>query len=128
MSYQFVKIISLSILIFGALLAPSLVSADVLEDAISGVEKTAEKADLEIDQSGDIINIIGRGINSVLGIMGVIAVVLIVYAGGLWLTAAGSDEKVKQAKKIIRTTVVGLLILGFAYGITTFIIALAVGA
>ena len=41
MTYHFVKIISLSILIFGALLAPSLVSADVLEEAISGVEKTA---------------------------------------------------------------------------------------
>lgn len=126
MFYQFTKISSLLILGLGILFAPAFVSAGVLEDAASQATKAAESADLDIKESGDINSIIQRGINSVLGVLGVAAVILIVYAGGLWLTAAGSDEKVKQAKKIIRTTVVGLLILGFAYGITTFVISLVV--
>ena len=72
--------------------------------------------------------IVGSIINAAVSILGVIAVILIVYAGGMWLTAAGNDEKVNTAKKIIRTTVIGILIVGLAYGITTFIISTVISA
>lgn len=61
-------------------------------------------------------------VNSVVTFLGIISVVLIVYGGGLWLTAAGNDKKVEDAKKIITRTVVGVVIVGFAYAITQFIL------
>ena len=73
-------------------------------------------------QSG-VSQAIGDFINRAVGFLGVIAVILIIYAGGLWLTAAGSDEKIKKAKMIIRSTIVGMMIVGFAYAITAFVIS-----
>lgn len=70
-------------------------------------------------------SIVQRIVNAVIGILGVVAVLLIVYAGGTWLTAAGNEQKVEQAKKIIKSTVVGMIIVGLAYAITLFIISLA---
>ncbi len=69
-------------------------------------------------------SIVGRFINTAVAILGVVAVALIVYAGGLWITAGGDDEKVSQAKKIIKNVVIGMIVLGLAYAITSFIVSL----
>lgn len=62
-----------------------------------------------------------RIINIFLGLLGTIAVVLIVYAGFLWMTSAGSEDKVDKAKKILWTSVIGLAIILSAYMITSFV-------
>jgi hypothetical protein len=58
----------------------------------------------------------------VLGFLTLIVVILIIWAGFSILTAAGDDEKVKTAKKIIFRAVLGLLVIFFAWAITSFII------
>jgi Zn-dependent protease with chaperone function len=63
-----------------------------------------------------------------LGILGTIFFVLIVYAGFLWMTAAGEEDKTGKAKKLIFSGVVGLLIILSAYAITDFVINKLVGA
>lgn len=68
-------------------------------------------------------SIVGQIINTAVGILGVVAVGLIVYAGGLWITAAGDDSKVDTAKGIIKNTVIGMMVLGLAYAITIFIVS-----
>jgi len=74
------------------------------------------------DLEKNVSSTIGDVINTVVGFLGVAAVILIVYAGGMWMTAAGNDERVKKAKMIIKSTVIGILIVGFAYAITAFVI------
>lgn len=61
-------------------------------------------------------------INVVLSFLGIIALLLILYAGYLWMTAGGNDEKVSQAKMIMRNAVIGLLIIFSAYAIVAFLI------
>ncbi|HLD31265.1 MAG TPA: hypothetical protein VJB41_03705, partial [Patescibacteria group bacterium] len=39
--------------------------------------------------------------NYVLGIVGILAVVVIIFAGGIWLTAGGSPERIKTAQEYI---------------------------
>jgi hypothetical protein len=63
---------------------------------------------------------VGRGIKIVLGFVGTIFFVLTVYAGITWMTAQGNAEKVEQAQGILRTAVIGLIIVLAAYSITTF--------
>lgn len=70
----------------------------------------------------DLPSIIGNYIKVFLGFLGVIAIVLIIYAGFLWMTAGGNDDKVGEAKTIIKNAVVGLIIITLAYAITTFIL------
>lgn len=71
----------------------------------------------------DIRVVIGNIIRVFLGLLGTIAIVLILYAGFLWMTASGNEEKIEKAKKILMNAVIGLAIVLSAYGITSFIIS-----
>ncbi len=57
-----------------------------------------------------------------LSFLGVIFIILIIYAGFLWMTAAGSEEKISTAKKIMGSALIGLAIVLSAYIITYFVI------
>ena len=56
----------------------------------------------------------------VLGLIGLVAVVLILYGGFTWMTAGGNEEKVEKAKKIITGAVIGLVIVLIAWAIVIF--------
>jgi len=66
--------------------------------------------------------IVGRIIQWALSFLGVIAISLTMYAGFLWMTSGGDEEKISQAKKILTNAVIGLVIILSAWGITTFIL------
>lgn len=72
--------------------------------------------------------IIARVINIALLFLGVIAVGLIIYAGFLWMTSGGSDEKIDQAKNILKNAIIGLVIILSAWGIASFILSRLLGA
>ena len=61
-------------------------------------------------------------INVLLGFLGIIAIVIILYGGFVWLTSGGNEEKVGQAKKIISAGIIGLVIIFVAYALATFVI------
>ncbi len=61
-------------------------------------------------------------INVALGLLGIISLVLIVYAGFLWMTAGGNSDQVDKAKSILFASVIGLLIILSAYSISRFVI------
>jgi hypothetical protein len=61
-------------------------------------------------------------IRIVLGFLGIIAVILIIYGGFIWMTAAGNEDRVDTAKKILVSAVIGLLIILSAFAITTFVL------
>jgi amino acid transporter len=65
---------------------------------------------------------LGNIIEVFLSVLGIIFVVLVVYAGYLYLTAAGDDEKVKKAKKLLGQAVIGLIIVLSAYAIALFVL------
>lgn len=65
---------------------------------------------------------IGGVIKAALSLVGTIFLALTVYAGFLWMTAAGDESKVEKAQNIIRSAVIGLIIALSAYGITTFVV------
>jgi len=54
--------------------------------------------------------------------LGIIAVCIILYGGFIWMTAAGNEDKVAKAKKIIVAGAIGLAVIISAYVIVNFII------
>ena len=60
-------------------------------------------------------------IRVVLGLLGTISLVIILYAGFKWMTAGGNEENVKDAQKILTAAVIGLVIIVMAYSITRFV-------
>ena len=67
-------------------------------------------------------------IRVMLGFLGIIAVLIILYAGFLWMTAAGNEDKITQAKGMMSAGVIGLIIVLAAFGIATFVMNALVNA
>lgn len=126
----------ISRVLFGLALAIALVPSVSFADepkkctnafncALGQLETFASGSGVNTKQTPETIA--GNIINTGIGILGVVAVALVVYAGGLWITAAGNDDKVEKAKSIIKTTVIGMVVVGLAYAITLFIASFVTG-
>jgi len=57
-----------------------------------------------------------------LGLLGTVAIVIILWAGFKWMTAGGNNEDIDQAKKILISSVIGLAIILSAYAISNFVL------
>lgn len=66
----------------------------------------------------DAVSIVIKG---ALGLVAVIFFIMIVIAGFSWMTAGGSEDTVKNAKKNIGNAVIGLIVILFSYAITYFV-------
>lgn len=78
--------------------------------------------------AGNLTLIVANLINVVLSILGIVLLVIIVYAGALWMTAGGNSDQVGKAKSWLINAVIGLVITLAAYAISSFVIgALAQG-
>ncbi len=69
----------------------------------------------------DIRTTISRIISYFLGFLGIIAVGIMLYAGFLWMTAGGNEEKISTAKKWMINGTIGLVIIMSAFAITQFV-------
>jgi TRAP-type C4-dicarboxylate transport system permease small subunit len=75
-----------------------------------------------LPQGASVQQIIGFGINFLLGVLGVIFFVLIVVGGVQWMTSGGDESTIKAAKHRISSAVVGLAVVLAALAITTFVL------
>lgn len=75
----------------------------------------------KINGAGTVPELIGTIVSSVLGFLGIIFFCLIGYAGLIWMTAQGSEEKIERAKDTISGAVIGLVIVMAAYAFTQFV-------
>ncbi|MFZ5364644.1 MAG: pilin [Patescibacteria group bacterium] len=76
----------------------------------------------------DLRAVIGSIIKTVLGFLGVVAIIIMLIGGFKWMTAGGSEEKVGEAKKWLISGIIGLAIILAAYAITTFVIESLISA
>ncbi|MCG2700546.1 hypothetical protein L6267_00045, partial [Candidatus Parcubacteria bacterium] len=66
--------------------------------------------------------IIVKIIRVFLGLLGLIAVLFIMYAGWLWMTSEGDEQKVRKAKDTLKSAVIGLVIMLASFAIVSFIL------
>ena len=72
----------------------------------------------------DIRDNIRTAINIALGFVGVLGVIMIIYAGFLWMFAAGNEERVGKAKKTMIWSAVGLVVIGSAWTIASYFLSI----
>lgn len=70
----------------------------------------------------DLRVIVARIIQIVFSVLGIIAVVLVLYGGFMWMTAAGNEERVSKAKKVLTGSLIGLAIMLTSFAIVSFIL------
>ena len=91
------------------------------ECAKAGLGTTAKTGGLG-EKAPELPVIIGNIIYAALSLTGIIFVILIIYGGFLWMQARGNTEDVTKAKKIIESAIIGIILIGLAFAITTFVI------
>lgn len=67
---------------------------------------------------GQIIAVV---IQAALSLLGIIFLIIIVFAGYRWMTAAGNEESIQKAQDSIKRAIIGLVIVLMAYAITYFV-------
>lgn len=71
---------------------------------------------------------VGEIIKIFLSFLGVIFLVLMIYAGFNWMVAAGDEEQITKSRNTIRAAIIGLLIVIASYALSVFIIEQLWGA
>lgn len=115
-TFRWIGILSTSTLMLAV--AASVVFAD--GGVRSVLDRAAPAAGLQnaCGTASCIPTIIGGLITLVLGLLGVALIGYVVYAGYLWMTAAGEAKQVEEAQTVLRNAVIGIVIIGFSYTLT----------
>jgi len=79
-------------------------------------------------KSEGIPTLLGNVINSVLGIIGSLALVMFIYGGATWMLSAGNQEQVTKGKNILIWAALGLVIIFTAYALVRFVLTTVTGA
>src|SRR6056297_2138521 len=61
-------------------------------------------------------------VNLAMTFLAIIAVIVILIGGFKWMTAAGNEDKVSEAKKIVIGGVIGLVIILASWAIASFVL------
>ena len=65
--------------------------------------------------------------NWILGFISIVATLVIIYGGVLYLTAAGNEDNVATAKKTIGFGIIGVVIAGLAYAMVIVVSTVILG-
>ena len=90
---------------------------------VMALEVGIEEVESEIELGKrDIRATIASIINVAMGLLGIIAVGIILIGGFQWMTAGGNEENVDKAKKRIIQGVIGLAIILASWAIARFVL------
>lgn len=106
----------------GVFVPPQPVQADLLTNIQDSASTFGGSGGIGLPENkSDPIQLIANALTVVLGFLGVIFLILVIYAGLLWMTAMGDPGKVKKAQGIIRTAAIGLAVIILALAIVQFV-------
>lgn len=75
-----------------------------------------------------IFEIIRRVIRFFLGIVGGFAFLVFVYSGITWMTAGADTARMQKAQAAMKYAIIGMMIIGFSYPLTLFVIRMLTGS
>lgn len=91
------------------------------QKVLKQAESFNEGAGFQDANTGAMSALVATVIKAFISLLGIIFVILIIYAGYSWMTAAGDEAKVTKAKDTLQRAVIGLIIIVAAYSITFFV-------
>lgn len=105
------------ILIFTLIININITKADPEEPESMTKLKTFAETDVGLGQYKDPADITMNIINVVLGFIGLILLIMIIYSGYQWMTSGGNDEIIGKAKKRLTNAIIGVFIVLASYAI-----------
>lgn len=123
----FLKKFILGVVFFATLIFPlSVCLADETVDqkaAKYGAQKVYNSSLLSLIgiSNQEPLDVVQGAVRLILGFVGIVLMVLIIYAGFTWIKARDNSGEVDKAKSIIESAIYGIVIVVLAYGISEFI-------
>lgn len=113
-------VLALMSLGLAGILSLSVVSNNAYAQVSSGINAatTNEMKNKQIDGANGVIRVIS---NILIWVVGIVAVIMIVWSGLKYMTAAGDSSKLASAKSSLIYAIVGLIVAIMAYAIVNFI-------
>jgi hypothetical protein len=134
------KIIILFIAFIFVITPIYLISAEAREEQPAeqkkGIQAIGEKTEELFTKTGfgnlltggeaelQIVAFAGSILYAIIQFLGIIFLILTIYAGYLWMTAGGNDEQVGKAKKLLTKAIIGLAIILSVFVVYKLIFAL----
>lgn len=96
-------------------------------EVIKTLAATDSNANTYIDKTNtghntDLMTVVNTIINVALGVIGLIAVVMIILGGVQYTTSSGDAARVKKAKDTIMYGIIGLVVALLAFAIVNFVL------
>ena len=93
----------------------------------SGVDTLGKTAGYNVGAAATPEYYVGLVLSIIFSLLGLIFMILTIYAGIKWMTAQGNNSQIEQAKDTLTRAIIGLVICIVAYGITFFVVNLFQG-
>ena len=115
---------SIAVIALGSIGTPVLAADECdTSSGLSGGMDCAKNDDMPEDLTGDN-GIVTTVINTMLFIVGILSVIMIIYAGIRYVTAHGDKGQVEGAKNTLIYAIVGLIVSIVAYALVNWVVGL----
>ncbi len=115
--------------LFGCICMPSVALAKNPDDLDVGFDDSSDSITINSFKGFDVGNVandpripIKRFINVVMGFLGMLAVLTILFGGFKWMTGGKNKENTEKATKLLINGVIGLIIIFSAWTLAWFIV------
>jgi hypothetical protein len=102
-------------------------ASDATTAALNGLNATAGNAGLGTTAKNPA-DVIGKALGVLMTVLGIIFLIIVVYGGITWMTAAGDPESVKKGRSMIIEGALGLAVTMAAYSLTYYVVDAVVNA
>ena len=102
---------------------PLGLAAEDVGDVIFDLKNVAADAKIiEGEAEPTIYDYVGRFINLFLAFIGIIFLIITIYAGFRWMMAKGNEAEIEKATKLLENSAIGLFIIIAAYVLVNYAI------
>ena len=118
---QIIRLIVISILIATSLIlvSESYAAPTIFEKMQGAITEISLPGGGDVEAKAQ--SMIGTIINGFLSLLGVFFMILVIYGGFQWMNARGREEEIQKAKDIVRSAIIGMIIVMSAYAIAYFV-------
>ncbi len=107
-----------TVLIFGSQPLHAAAGDTLLE----GLDTTAEEAGFDPEGTeADATALVANFVNVLMTISGIVFLLIIVYGGFLYMTAGGQEDRIKKAKRMLVSGIIGVIIITSSFAISFYV-------
>lgn len=110
---------------FGQTLFPNT-NGHFIPDACTGVDPNVQNT-VQSCGINEILQVVLNVSRLILGVLGSVTLVMFIYGGVIFLTSAGSAQRVQQGKTILLNAVIGVIIVIFAWVLVSSLVGTITG-